>query len=249
MEYISQLCYIVTTPNLRGWKHQIFFPTCQSLASRGCGQPVLWPRLTKKLLFWGCHLMEEEQNKGWWKRTDFQASAQMARHARSHATDQWKHSFLSPPTSMGQGLCTPPLIGRCCQSHGNRSREWTTAHNRTDNMPQRRQPCKPSWLARGFSKSLLACFINQQAYQKRECREDIPSSSSATVGLWREEDIMSEKALSLQSLGDLGKGLKAALISYPAGPVKWGGNRWLSACFLLFLFETLGQDQLSGGLH
>ena len=79
----------------------------------------------------------------------------------------------------------------------------------------RRQPCKPSWLARGFSKILYlsVCFINQQAYWKRECREDIPSSSSATVGLWREEDIMSEKALSLQSLGDLGKGLKAALIS------------------------------------
>ena len=57
---------------------------------------------------------------------------------------------------------------------------------------------------------------------------------------------MSEKALSFQSLGDLGKGSKAALISLSCRACQVRRKPVaLSSC----LFETLGQDQFSGGLH
>lgn len=122
---------------------------------------------------------------------------------------------LSPPTAMGQGYVLSHR--RCCQSHGNRSREWTTAHNnRTDNMPQDGSLSKPSWLARGFSKILYLsrfALLHQQAYQKRECREDIPSSSSAiAVGLWREEDSNVRESPVLAEPGRFGEGPRSDFI-------------------------------------
>lgn len=132
-------------------------------------------------------------------------------HVRSHAIDQWK-SLVSAPLQWGKDVYSSHR--RCYKSHGNRNREWTTAHNnRIYNVPKDSSLASQVVLREDFPKFFTSPFAISTSLHKRECGEDIPSSYSATLGLWKEEDIMSEKAQSFQTLRDWGKGGKAALIS------------------------------------
>lgn len=130
--------------------------------------------------------MEEgTEQEGWWKPAlTLKASAQMWRLLHPIHTPLTNESTCLSPTSMGQGCAL--LSQEVLQVTWQQERRMNNGTQQQNGQhASRQQPCKPSWLARGFSKILYLspCFINQQAYWKRKCREDIPSSSSATVGL------------------------------------------------------------------
>ena len=130
--------------------------------------------------------MEEgTEQEGWWKPAlTLKASAQMWRLLPPVHKPLTSESTCLSPTSMGQGCAL--LSQEVLQVTWQQERRMNNGTQQQNGQhASRQQPCKPSWLARGFSKILYLslCFINQQAYWKRKCREDIPSSSSATVGL------------------------------------------------------------------
>ena len=139
----------------------------------------------KKLLFWGCHPHgRRNRTSGLVETCTDKASARMWRLLHPAHMPLTSESTCLSPTSMGQGCAL--LSQEVLQATWQQERRMNNGTQQQNGQhASRQQPCKPSWLARGFSKILylLLCFINQQAYWKRECREDIPSSSSATVGL------------------------------------------------------------------
>lgn len=156
MEYISQLCYIVTTPNLRGWKQLNFLFLLALEPGRIVGQPVLWPRLTKKLLFWGCHPHGRRNrtrglggNGHWLSRLLLRCGAITSAHMPLTS----ESSLVSAPTAMGQGY-VPPLIGGAA-SHTATGAENEQRHTTTERTTCLK-PCSlasPAGLQEAFPKS------------------------------------------------------------------------------------------------
>lgn len=146
------------------------------------------------------------------------ASAQM--WSLSHLlTCHWPKKFTClSPTAMGQGcvLLSWEVLQVTWQQE-DRMNSCVTATECTTCLKMAAWQVKMSWEIFHYPSPLLLLYRPTSLHQK-ECGEDTPSSCSATLGLWKDEDLK-QKAQSSQTLGDEGlvrgewEGSKTALIS------------------------------------